>query len=76
MTEQLFERTVEDAVNTFGNWAYQYEIIFGIVFFAVFALIGFLLIKSKKKNPGYICLGVGVLILMLDVIKVLLGILG
>lgn len=75
MSEQAFEKTIEDSVNMFGNWAYRYEIIFGGIFSIVFIVIGTILLKRKKKNAGYIFLGIGLLVLILDVIKVIFGLL-
>ncbi len=69
MTEQVFEKTIDDAVNIFGNWAYRYEIIFGIICAVALVITGLNLLKQKKKNAGYICMGIGLLVFILDVIK-------
>lgn len=75
MTEQVFEETIENAVNTFGNWAWRYEIIFGVICSVVLIVIGLRLLKKEKKNAGNVCMGIGLLIFILDVIKALFGLL-
>ncbi len=47
MTEQGFEQAVEQSVESFANWAWQYELIIGFAFFIVLLVIGFVLMKKK-----------------------------
>ncbi|QHQ62817.1 LPXTG cell wall anchor domain-containing protein [Anaerocolumna sedimenticola] len=68
MTEQGFEQSVEN----FADWAWQYELLIGGVIFIILLIAGFALLKKKKKNAGYICLGISLLVLISDVIKALL----
>ena len=71
MTEQGFEQAVEQSVDSFANWAWQYEFIIGVVLFIILLILGFVLIRRKKRNAGFICMGVGGLIFAFDVIKAL-----
>lgn len=64
-----FEQSVDNAINSFASWAWQCEIILGIVCAIVCIIVGIRFLKKKKKNAGYIWLGVGGLILILDVVK-------
>lgn len=58
-----FEKTVDNAVNEFAMWTLQFEVIIGVIC----ACYRFL--KKDKKNAGYIWCGIGVLIILLDVVK-------
>ena len=54
MTEQVFEKTIEDAVNSFGNWAYRYEIIFGAICSVVFIVVGIVVCKLQPVSFPYL----------------------
>lgn len=64
-----FEQTVDNAVNGFAMWALQFEIIIGIICTAICVAVGCRYLKKSKKNAGYIWCGIGVLIILLDVVK-------
>lgn len=70
-----FEQTVDNAVNGFAMWALQFEIIIGIICTSICFVVGCRYLKKGKKNTGYIWCGIGVLIILLDVVKVFFNLL-
>ncbi len=64
-----FEQLVDNAVNGFAMWALQFEIIIGIICTAICFVVSCRYLKKGKKNAGYIWCGIGVLIILLDVVK-------
>ncbi|SBW00989.1 hypothetical protein KL86CLO1_11416 [uncultured Eubacteriales bacterium] len=72
MTKQGIEQAVEQSVESFGDWAWRYELFISAVIFVILLIVGFMLLKKGKKNAGYICLGISLLVLISDVFKALL----
>ncbi len=64
-----FEQTIDKAVNEFTGWAWQFEIIIGIICAVIYLGVGIRYLKRDKKNAGYIWFGIGILIILLDVVK-------
>lgn len=64
-----FEKTVDHAVNRFTLWTLQFEVIIGVICAAICFAVGCRYLKKDKKNAGYIWCGIGVLIILLDVVK-------
>lgn len=71
MTEDKFEKAVED----FITWSWQTEIIVSCVITLILLVIGFFLFRKKKKTAGWIFAGCGVLVIVLDVLRLLLQLL-
>jgi low affinity Fe/Cu permease len=68
MTEKGFEQSVEN----FADWTWQFELIIGAIIVVILFVAGNMLLKKKKTNAGYICLGISVLVFISDVFKALL----
>lgn len=64
-----FEKTVDNAVNEFAMWTLQFEVIIGVICAVICFVVGYRFLKKDKKNAGYIWCGIGVLIILLDVVK-------
>lgn len=64
-----FEKTVDNAVNEFAMWTLQFEVIIGVICAVICFVVGYRCLKKDKKNDGYIWRGIGVLIILLDVVK-------
>jgi len=64
-----FEKTVDNAVNGFAMWALQSGVIIGVICAVICFVAGCSYLKKNSKNAGYIWCGIGVLIILLDVVK-------
>lgn len=71
MTEDKFEKAIED----FFTWSWQTEVIVSCVIALILLVIGFFLFRKKKKTAGWIFVGCGVLVIVLDVLRLLLQLL-
>jgi hypothetical protein len=59
MTEEKFEQAIEN----FFTWSWQVELIVSGICAAALLLTGLYLLKKGKKNAGWICAGLGVVLL-------------
>ena len=64
-----FEKAVDHAVNRFALWTLEFEVIIGVICASICFVVGCRYLKKDKKNAGYIWCGIGVLIILLDVVK-------
>lgn len=64
--------TFEHAVDNFFSWSWQLEFIVTGIIAVAMLVVSWYLFKREKKNAGWVCLGIGAVVLLTDITRLII----